>query len=58
MGGQLGFGALAQGASKALAYKVGDTVYLAAEPLYRRAGTMAAALRRERPPRSRPDSPD
>jgi MFS family permease len=43
VGGQLGFGALAQGASKALAYTVGGVVYLIAAPLYRRAGGAARA---------------
>lgn len=58
VGGQLGFGALAQGTSKALAYTVGGIVYLAATPLYRRAGNMAAALGLKEPPRPRPGSPD
>jgi MFS family permease len=41
VGGQLGFGALAQGASKALAYTVGGIIYLVGVPLYRRAGAAA-----------------
>jgi MFS family permease len=41
VGGQLGFGAIAQGASKALAYTIGGVVYLVAVPLYRRAGAAA-----------------
>jgi len=49
VGGQLGFGALAQGASKALAYTVGGVVYLAVAPLYRRAGKAAHEQRIEPP---------
>lgn len=36
--GQLGLGAIAQTASKALAYTIGGIIYFAAAPLYRRAG--------------------
>lgn len=36
--GQLGLGAIAQTASKALAYTIGGILYFAAAPLYRRAG--------------------
>ena len=49
VGGQLGFGALAQGASKALAYTVGGVVYLTVAPLYRRAGKAAHAQHVEPP---------
>jgi MFS family permease len=38
VGGQLGFGAIAQGASKALAYTIAGLVYLIGVPLYRKAG--------------------
>jgi MFS family permease len=38
VGGQLGLGAIAQAASKALAYTIGGIVYFAAAPLYLRAG--------------------
>jgi MFS family permease len=38
VGGQLGLGAIAQNASKALAYTVGGVLYFVAVPLYRRAG--------------------
>ncbi len=38
VGGQLGLGAIAQSASKALAYTIGGIVYFAAAPLYGRAG--------------------
>ena len=49
VGGQLGFGALAQGASKALAYTVGGVVYLTVAPLYRRAGRAVHAQHIEPP---------
>mgnify|MGYP001271655311 CR=1 FL=1 len=38
VGGQLGLGAIAQAASKAIAYTIGGIVYFAAVPLYSRAG--------------------
>jgi MFS family permease len=38
VGGQLGLGAIAQSASKALAYAIGGIVYFAVAPLYGRAG--------------------
>lgn len=38
VGGQLGLGAVAQTATKALAYTIGGIVYFAAAPLYRLAG--------------------
>lgn len=50
VGGQLGFGGIAQGASKALAYAIAGIVYLAGVPLYRKAGTGARPQIIELPP--------
>ena len=42
VGGQLGLGYAAQAISKAVAYTIGGALYLAAAPLYRRAGRASA----------------
>lgn len=56
VGGQLGLGAIAQSATKALAYTIGGVVYFAAVPLYRLAGRASDKV--IRPPSGGPSTPD